>query len=44
MDSLCEPLDIGGCDTSYGYSPVFGRVDGMLDIMLSASVQRLKLN
>ena len=33
MDSLCEPLDISCCDTSDGYSPVFGRVDGMLDNM-----------
>ena len=30
MDGLGETLYVGGCDASYGYSSVFGSVDGML--------------
>ena len=41
MDSLSEPLDIGGCDTRDGYSTVFGGVDGMLDGNSSVKHARL---
>ena len=30
MDGLGETLYVGGCDSSYGYSTIFGSVDGML--------------
>ena len=30
MDGLGETFYVGGCDSSYGYSTVFGGVDGML--------------
>ena len=33
MDGLGETLYVGGCDSGYGYSTVFGGVDGMLDRM-----------
>ena len=32
MDGLGETLYIGGCDSSYGYSTIFGSVDGMLEM------------
>ena len=31
MDGLGETLYVGGCDSGYGYSTVFGGVDRMLD-------------
>ena len=30
MNSLGETFYVGGCDSRYGYSSVFGCVDGML--------------
>ena len=32
MDGLGETLYVGSCDPRYGYSTVFGSVDGMLEI------------
>ena len=31
MDGLGKTVYVGGCDPSYGYSTVFGSVDGMLE-------------
>ena len=38
MNSLSEPFYISCCDTSYGYSTIFGCVDGVLISCVSGTI------